>query len=467
MKKIIIFSLIIANYIITGCEWYKNKTNERPNIIIILADDLGYSDLGCFESKHVKTPVLDNLARNGIRLTNFYAGSAVCSPSRVTLLTGKNHNRVGVYSWIPPDSPMHLPLEEPTIPNILKQSGYQTAHFGKWHLSTWEMSSPDEKMPNINPSIDEYGFDYYYGCDNNALLSHKDPYNFLLNGNPLGRQNGYSCQLLADQAISWLKKYKSDEPFYMQLWFNEPHEKVAAPEKYKKRHLANGISEHLADYYGSIENMDEAIGRVLETIKNLDISKQTLILFTSDNGSKFPGSNGFLKGRKGQVWEGGIRVPAILYWEDYITPNYNEDTPCGVVDFFSTICDITNNKNKKFHGEDGESFYPLIKNKSFVRKKPIYTFYFSDKKASLRDNDWSLIGHLNKEKPTGNKFDKKHLKFIQEAKLVKFELYNLKDDPGQTHDVSSKYPSKVARMEQKMEELFYETIAEGVDWYEK
>ncbi|MCK4920826.1 MAG: sulfatase-like hydrolase/transferase [Bacteroidales bacterium] len=440
---------------------------ENPNILILLADDLGYADLSCYGSAHISTPVLDSIAEKGIRFTDFYAGSVVCSPSRAALLTGRNHNRTGVYTWIPENSPMHLPVNEITIAEILKKTGYQTVHIGKWHLGQWKQDSNEHAGHTIHPSINEYGFDYWYACANNALPSHKNPYNFYLNGTPLGEQQGYSCQLAADQAITWLEKQrKPDEPFYMQIWFNEPHEIVAAPETFRKRHLDKGLTEHQADYYGCIENMDQAIGRVLRKLNDLGISRETLVIFTSDNGSRFPGSNGILKGKKGQVWEGGIRVPSIFYWKDTFVPDWNQDAPCGIIDLFPTLCELINQAAENSLVIDGVSLMPLLNKKTFVRNKPLYTFHHHGAAASLRNGDMCLVGFLNEKSPGSSRFRQEHYAFMKRASLTTFELYNLKDDPSQTNDIAEQYPGIVEELKLSMIRLYDETISEGVDWFQ-
>lgn len=463
VTRILLSLSVFGIFAFCSCSEKKAISNKYPNIIVILADDLGYSDLSCFESKHVKTPILDKLAKDGIRFTNFYAGSVVCSPSRASLLTGRNHNRVGVYSWIPDDSPMHLPVEETTIAEVLKNSGYQTSHFGKWHLGTW-----DKDRSEIYPPLDDYGFDYWYACANNALPSHKNPVNFMLNGKSVGQQTGYSCQLVVDQAINWMDNYyQSEKPFYMQLWFNEPHEIVAAPEEIRTRFLKDGYTEKQADYYGCIENMDNAIGRMLSKLDNLGITEETLIVFTSDNGSYFPGSNGNFKGEKGWVWEGGIRVPAIFYWKGKISPEWDMNTPSGLVDFFPTFCDLTGNKTAKSLATDGISLLSVIEDTSFERGSPVFTFHHHNSMASLRDKDWCLIGYLDTKSPGTSRFSKEHLHYMRTARLEKFELYNLKEDPAQNNNQAKQFPEIVDNMKTEMKKRYSETLSEGPDWFKE
>jgi len=457
-KTFLILILVVIPLIVA------NAQTKKPNIVILLADDLGYSDLSCYNSTNVLTPVLDSLAAQGMTFTDFYAGSCVCSPSRAALMTGRNATRTGVYSWIPADEPMHLRLSEVTIPEILKNAGYQTAHFGKWHLGMFR-SGP---VPEISPSLTEYGFDHWFATDCNAIPTHKDPVNFIRNGVPVGKLKGFSCQLVADETIDWINaNYDPDRPFFLNVWFNEPHEKVAAPEKYKKRHLDKGVDEHMANYYGCIENMDHAIGRILRKLKQMNVLDNTLIIFSSDNGSKQAGSNGVLRGMKSEVWEGGIRVPAFVYWKNHVSAHSFCSTPCGLIDLFPTIHDIIDSEQTINDELDGTSILPLLQEESLVREKPLYIFYHRPAAASLRDDQWCLIGHLNDRGPEINYFGELQMKFIQHAYPATFELFNLTDDLKQQHNVAAQNPGITERMKREMIRLYSETIEEGGDWYPK
>src|SRR6056297_1171645 len=193
------------------------SAESPPNVVVLLADDLGYQDIGCYDGP-VQTPSLDGLAAGGMRFRQFYSGCAVCSPSRATLLTGRQHIRAGVYSWIhDPSQESHLLLREITLAEILKQAGYETAHIGKWHLG---LPTPERDKPT--PA--DHGFDHWFATWNNASPSHRDPNNFIRNGEPVGKLEGYSCQLVADEAIRWLDEERDPEaPFFLNIWFHEPH----------------------------------------------------------------------------------------------------------------------------------------------------------------------------------------------------------------------------------------------------
>ncbi|MBT8045974.1 MAG: sulfatase-like hydrolase/transferase, partial [Pontiella sp.] len=250
---------------------------ERPNIVMLLADDLGYGDLGCYAGP-VKTPALDELAARGVRFTDFYSGAAVCSPSRAVLLTGRHHIRTGVYSWIENKSQRsHLLEREITLAEVLKSAGYSTAHFGKWHLGL-----PNETMDKPTPA--DHGFDYWFATENNAKPSHRDPINFIRNGEQVGRLEGYSCQLVVDEALQWMEKRPDQtRPFFINLWFHEPHRPLAAPDELTKRY--GDAESELAVYSGTIDHTDRAIARLLERLQAEGIAADTLIIYASDNGS--------------------------------------------------------------------------------------------------------------------------------------------------------------------------------------
>ena len=437
-----------------------------PNIVIFLADDLGYADLSCYDSENTRTPNVDKLAREGVKFTDFYAASPVCSPSRAALLTGRNPNRVGIYSWVPDNSPMHLRLSEITIPELLRSKGYATAHFGKWHLAMWCPECEDDSL-KLRPTPADHGFDYWFGCDNNAIPSHNNPTNYMRNGISVGQLNGYACQLVADETIDWLNDHWDGvRPFFLNVWFNEPHEKVAAPPKYSEKHLKNGMNEHDAHYYGSIENMDEAVGRILKYLDDIGVSDETLIIFTSDNGSKLKGSNGVLKGYKSQIWEGGVRVPAIIRWKNRVDENFICTTPVCLADLLPSICEITGINTPDLE-LDGQSLWPFLKNDHTGREKPIYIFYHRFGDAMFRINEWCLIGHLGEESTGKNWFGKTQMNYILNNEPESFELYNLDNDLQQTTDVKTQNRKVTNKLKRKMVGLYRETIKEGGDWYKK
>jgi arylsulfatase A len=448
---------------------------NHPNIILILADDLGYNDLTCYRNLHSQhsekppttyTPGIDNLAANGVLFTDFYCGAAVCSPSRSALLTGRNATRLGIYNWIPEESPMHLRAGEVTIAELLKQKNYQTAHFGKWHLTSKGTNQP---LPN------DQGFDYSFFAYNNASPSHHNPENYYRNGEPVGKLEGYACQLVVDEALQWLDEINSSTPFYINVWFNEPHLKVAAPEELTKRHNYN------QEYYGSIENMDIAIGRLMDYLKKNNLTNNTLVIFTSDNGSRWDHSNDPLRGEKCFNYEGGLREPFIVSWPQKIPKGKVSGFNGSFTDVFPTIASITEiplPSDRLYDGINISSVFFDVQN-NMKREKPVFFYrYFHDPICMLREGDWCLLGYdelipiaesldegqLGKIKPWH--FMPNHMEYLKPLEPKYFELYNLIEDKEQEIDLSEKYPERVSRMKKKMLELREEMITEGGDWYQ-
>jgi len=432
-----------------------NLLAAPPNVMVMLADDMGYGDLSIYGSLENHTPNLDKLASEGARFTDFYAGSAVCSPSRAALITGRFSVRAGIYSWVHTSQNMHLRREEITIAEVLKEKGYSTAHLGKWHLC-YDLVKGSGTRPNPG----DQGFDYWMATGNNAEPSHHNPTNFVKNGVALGKVEGYSCQIVVDEAETWLDQHRDkSKPFFMNLWFHEPHMKVAAPEKFRNRHL----DTKRPDYYGCIENLDDAIGRLLAKLDKMGVSDNTLIVFTSENGSYMQGSNDPLKGRKTQLWEGGIREPAIMRWPGHIQPDSVITEPTGVVDILPTICEATGASVPKDRVIDGVSLLPLFSNKRIKRNHPLYWFYNPSRPVcAIREGDWALIADPTIDLPRGNMFKEEYIGNIKETELTNFRLFNLRQDPIQDDEITEH--AKLNQMKAKMLKLHREVVTEAYDW---
>lgn len=429
-----------------------------PNVVLMMADDLGWGDLGCYGSTETKTPNLDALAAAGVRFTDFYAACGVCSPSRAAFMTGRFSVRAGVYSWIATSHRMHLRREETTIGELAKSVGYETCHVGKWHLS-YDLV----KGSGPNPTPGDHGFDHWMATGNNASPSHENPGNFVRNGVAVGKTEGYSCQLVVDEAIGWLdEKRDPSKPFYLNVWFHEPHQKVAAPKKYRDRHLGSKNP----DYYGCIENMDHEVGRLLAKLDAMGVADNTFVVFTSDNGSYMPGSNGELQGRKTTLWEGGIREPGIVRWPGKVQPGGVEAEPAGLVDLLPTVCDVIGAKVPTDRTIDGTSLVPLITGKSRnARPHPLYFFYGPSRPVCvIRDGDYCLIADPTIDLPRGNMFKEEYIGPIKKTGLENFRMFNLRDDPGQTKDLTEVEPDRHARLKQAMLELHADVVHEAHDW---
>jgi arylsulfatase A len=447
------------------------KQPAKPNVLIILCDDLGYGDLGCYGHPTIRTPNLDRLARQGVLFTQCYAAAPVCSPSRAGLLTGRCPTRSGVYSWIAADNPMHLPANEVTLAALLRQAGYRTAHVGKWHLNGLFNSAKQ-------PQPGDHGFQHWFSTQNNAEPSHEDPKNFVRNGKPVGPVKGFSCQVVADEAIAWLKSGRdSPDPFFLFVCFHEPHEPVASPAdlvaSYPK---ARNVNE--AQYFANVTNMDRAVGRLMAALDELRVADDTIVFFTSDNGpetlNRYKGARrsygvvGRLRGRKLWLYEGGIRVPGILRWPGRAPAGKTSDEPLWSLDLLPTLCRVAGAKAPADRAIDGADFLPALRGKKIERKTPLFWHYYralGEPRVALREGDWVLLAHCGPlPKGAGATLRPGDMELIKGARLTAFELYNLRDDLSQTRDLAREQPERVRALSERLRALYREVIAEGPTW---
>jgi arylsulfatase A len=432
---------------------------ERPNVVMLLSDDLGVRDIGCYDGP-VKTPTLDKLAASGARFRQFYSGAAVCSPSRATLLTGRHHIRTGVYSWIYNETQKsHLLEREITLPELLKKEGYATAHFGKWHLGL-----PTQKHKKPTPA--DHGFDYWFATDNNAMPSHKNPHNFIRNGTPVGPLQGYSCQLVVDEAIRWLDaRDSSDKPFFLNVWFHEPHRSIAAPDDIVSKY--GKLDDKAAIYSGTIDNTDQAIARLLKKLKEVDIGKNTLIIYASDNGSYRDDRTGGLRGKKGDNWEGGIRVPGIFSWPGRIEASRTLEEPAGIVDILPTVCGLLGiNKPEGIHLDGSDlSHYLLGESDTVQRHQPMFWHLQKARPiVAMRDGDYSLVADPDYELSENNMFNEAWIPKIKKGRYKNFRLYHLIQDPKQEHDISAEHPELLERLKKKLLDINSSIMNDGPNW---
>ena len=417
----------------------------RPNIIILLADDLGYGDLACYGHRHIQSPHLDRLAKDGIRFTDFYAAAPVCSPSRAGLLTGRTPSRMGIHDWIPAKSPVHLPRDEVTIAALLKGVGYQTCHVGKWHLNGLFNS---QKQPQPN----DHGFDHWMATQNNAGYSHENPVNFVRNGERVGETKGFSSDLIVDEAVQWLQDRKDTNPFFLNLWFHSTHEPVATSKQYADLY-AEVMHPDKAQYFGNVTQMDAAIGRLLKYLEDQQLAENTLILFSSDNGpetlnrykggNRSHGSPGSLRGMKLWLYEGGIRVPGILRWPAQVKAGQVIATPVHFCDLLPTLCELAGAELPHQRALDGVSLVPLLRGENLSRSRPLYWQYNRALGASnlaVRDGDWKLL-----------------------ADAEALELYNIEEDPKETRLLNSDEPERLEQLTAKLRKMRDEVAADAAD----
>ena len=482
---------------------------SRPNVVFLLADDLGYRDIGCYGGP-VKTPVLDKLAAGGVRFTDFHSGAPGCSHSRASFLTGRHHYRAGVYSVISERlHRMHLLESETTIAEVLEENGYGTAHFGKWHLGM-----PVHNRENPTPS--DHGFDYWFGLVNGPGKSHKDPTNFIRNGERVGMMKGYSCQIVVDEALTWLdEKRDADEPFFLNLWFNEPHAPIAAPDEIVSQY--GDLNDQAAIYSGTIDNTDRAIGRLVTRLKKLGELDNTIIVYSSDNGSYRQERNGELRGKKGSQFEGGHRVPGIFYWKGGIPGGRVEDEPAAAVDLLPTLCGLIGIDKPGGVHLDGSDLAPLLtRSDTFERHQPL--FWISGANMVVRIGDHTLFASGTARSPIDSKtakrlmeqirgilgddlekglddkklrdrlfsqnmkianpeanrlrhqlrdlyyFNEAWIPELKKSQLGRVQLYDLSKDLGQQKDIAKESPEIVARMKKQAAAIYRSVMADAPEW---
>lgn len=443
------------------------KPARRPNIVIILADDLGYGDLACYGHPRIQTPNLDRFAREGLKLTSCYAAAANCSPSRTGLMTGRTPCRVGVYNWIPMLSPVHVARSEITVATLLRNSGYATAHFGKWHLNG-EFNRPSQPQPW------DHGFCDWFSTQNNALPNHRNPNNFVRNGQPMGRIEGYAAEIVAQETQSWLQNHQHDtRPFFLYVCFHEPHEPIASAKRFTELYPSDDPS--LSAHHGNVTQLDDAVGRIISTLDELKLRDNTFVFFTSDNGPAITsihphGSAGPLRDKKGAVYEGGIRVPGIIQWPGHVEAGSVCDEPVSGVDVLPTLCELAGISAPTDRRLDGASFLPVLSEGSINRTQPLYWQFNRSRsmpKVAVRDGRWKLVAGLTGKPllPSGG-IAEGEMETMKTAELTGFELYDLSTDIAEQTDLKERQPEVFDRLKTSMKKLYREVRAEGPVWPE-
>jgi arylsulfatase A-like enzyme len=385
--------------------------NAKPNVVVIIADDLGWNDIGTRNAKII-TPNLVKLAKDGVELQRFY-GYPVCSPARAGLLTGVLPRRLGLVNIIMPGQ-AGITKATPTLPAKLKSAGYTTSLIGKWHLG------------NQNPAS-TVGFDHFYGFMGGEVdyLKHTD-----MRGKPDwqrdGKQieeSGYTTYLFADEASKQIRNRDKTKPFYLQVAFNAPHVDLAAPEDLVAKHKSDGL------YGAVVEGLDIGIGRILTTLDEQGLRDNTLVVFVSDNGApRRTGSNAPLRGYKSSVDEGGIRTPAIVRWPKRVPPGVKLDQPIAIIDLFPTIAAALNLPLTAELKIDGVNQWPAI---AGGKTLPRPAFLVASSDIALFDGDWKLV----------------------ETNAGQRTLYNLKADISEAKDLLSAQPELAAKLGGQLDAL--------------
>ncbi len=431
---------------------------ETPNVVIIFADDLGYADLGCFGAKGIATPNIDRLAREGRRFTNFHVAQPVCSASRTALLTGCYPNRLGIHGALGPQARHGIADGELTLAEMLKSKGYATGIAGKWHLG---------HHPKFLPV--HHGFDEYLGLpySNDMWPHHPEakPGSYpplpLIEGDRVvdadvtGEDQDRLTSMYTDRAVSFIKKY-NDQPFFFYLAHTMPHVPLHVSERFR------GKSGQGA-YGDVIEEIDWSVGEVMKALKDSGVERNTLLIFTSDNGpwlsyGTHAGSAGPLREGKMTCWEGGLRVPCIMRWPDHLPADTTSDAMFMSIDLFPTIAHLVG-ASLPSHAIDGLDVWPLIVGTPSAKNPhTAYPLYFDQNQLQAMisgDGHWKLqLPHVyNALVGTGH--DGKPGRYEKKT-ILKPELYDLLKDIGETTEVSASHPEIVRQLLDEAERARYE-----------
>jgi len=427
----------------------KTKGIDKPNIILCMADDMGWGDAGFNGNSIIKTGNLDAMAEAGLRFRRFYSGAPVCSPTRGSCLTGRHPYRYGIFFA----NVGHIRKEEITLAEALKTQGYVTGHFGKWHLGTlladYSGKGPKRKPKENYMTPAMSGFDEWFSTE--YAVATWDPYDpanvhgrkfdvralYWHNGrNVTEKLEGDDSRIIMDRVIPFVQKAaRNKKPFLAVVWFHTPHLPVVAGAEYRK--MYSQYSEDEQHYYGCISALDEQMGRLRGELRAAGIAGNTMLWFCSDNGpegkdgkhGRTRGSAGPLRGRKRSLFEGGVRVPGLLEWPGRVKGGRVTDIPCCTSDYFPTVLDVLGFKMKgQPEPIDGVSLLPLIEER--MTKRPIAIGFESGSQVSLTDNRYKLISQ-NKGKS--------------------YMLFDLIEDPGETKDLSAAKPEILRAMKATLE----------------
>jgi arylsulfatase A-like enzyme len=469
LKAAGIFTLsMMAPKSVKAAEQKAGSGNSKPNIILLMADDLGYGDVGFVGNKIIKTPYLDGMAKNSIKFTRFYAAAPVCSPTRGTCLTGRYNFRYGIFSA----SVGYLPAEEITIAKMCKSLGYTTGHFGKWHLApitrtgqTMPEYYEDRERKYAPPWERDYDVSFTTECNvptwnplDSKRFDKDSQLGFLQNGVDVTENvEGTAARVVMDRVLPFINKAaKNSQPFMATVWFHEPHDPVVAGPEYKAMYWKYNYDQQ--HYYGCITAMDEQIGRLRKELQRLGIAENTMLWFCSDNGPahlaepgdpawwmrRSRGVTGGLRARKRSLFEGGVRVPALLEWPKLVKKGRSVDIPCSTMDYFPTIQEHLGFKTPPDWPIDGVNLMPLIESDMKERPKPIPFCSPMPLRAAQGSPPFALIDNNFKLLTTMSKDVNEDL------------LFDLIKDPAEKNNIIKEQP-EVAKKMRKTLKKWYES----------
>jgi arylsulfatase A-like enzyme len=438
MSKTFMLPLVFASLIVDVV-----FAEERPHIVLMMADDLGWGDVGYHGSK-IATPHIDELAKRGVQLNQFYV-QPVCSPTRGALLTGRYPMRLGLQCGVVRPWASHgLPLDEQTLPQALRQAGYATAICGKWHLG--------HVSPKYLPT--RRGFARQYGHYNGALdyFTHirDGGHDWHLDDQP-NYGEGYSTNLTGKQAAKVIAEHDKSKPLFLYVPFNAPHTPLQAPQEYIRKY-ARMPNKQRRTFAAMVTCMDDAVGRIVKALdENRFPAEKTLVMFCSDNGG-IPrlGSNGDLRAGKGTLYEGGVRVPAVMVWKGVLKPGGMVNEPLHVVDLYPTLRRLGRAKVQQRKPLDGKDAWDTI-----AKGKPsphaFLLHNITPFHGAIRMGDWKLVhnGHVNAN-------------VTQASEKETWELFNIRTDPSEKQDVSGKQPEITKRLQAKLASLAAEAVKPNI-----
>ncbi|MCM8531737.1 MAG: sulfatase-like hydrolase/transferase [Lentisphaeraceae bacterium] len=467
MNKVFFYTLLFLTVCLTG------NSQDKPNVILIMADDLGWGDTGYNGNKIIKTPHLDQMAKDGLQMNRFYSASSVCSPTRASCLTGRNPYRTGIFTA----NKGILRPEEVTLPEILKSQGYATGHFGKWHLGTLTTTEKDanrgkkgntkefnppklhgydaafvteSKVPTYDPMWKPKKFEkgeslkmgWSYIKEDEEKVPYGTSYWDIAGNKVTDNLDGDDSKIIMDRAIPFIEKAVSEKkPFLSVIWFHTPHLPCVAGPKHQEMYKDFPLERR--NYAGCVTALDEQIGRLRAHLKKIGADQNTMIWFCSDNGpeSKANANNGTaadFRGRKRDLYEGGVRVPGLLVWPAKITEARQTDVPCITSDYVPTVLDALQLKHPQpSYILDGVSLLPLIEGKVNKRSEPLGIMFTN--RLNFSNNKYKLISY------DGGK---------------SYKLYDMINDKSETKDISQSHPEIVSEMK-KQAMLWYNSTKQS------
>ncbi len=401
-----------------------------PNVILVMADDQGWGETSYNGHPLLKTPELDAMAANGLRFDRFYAGAPVCSPTRAAVLTGRSCYRVGV-----PEHGYALRHQETVLPKVLADAGYNTAHFGKWHLNG--LRGPGVPIFDHDPfHPGTFGFQYWLSVTN---FYDRDP--LMSRNGQIEDYRGDSSDVVVEQAVDHIGKLaKQDAPFFVVIWYGTPHSPFKASEE--DASAFEHLDEQSKQHYGELVALDRSVGTLRQSLRRLNIEKDTVLWYCSDNGGLpkiTPDTTGGLKGNKGTIDEGGLRVPGIIEWPGTIEPR-RTNYPASVMDMMPTILELADTQHPTPNRPaDGTSLTRLFGGENQAPRRVPALYFRYKKMAAMVDNDWKISTRQLADGP--------------------FKLYHLVEDPSETTDVSAENRKRKQRMVKQLQAWLAETDA--------